>query len=755
MFLGITTNVNNFKIDPVVVDMAPYQQPTVPVYYSLMSNSSLDPLAAMAGVENTDIIRTNLDNITDISAFLYQKAFSERDSRYGAYFYQASTSNGLLTDTVNVFINTTAQYALPAYFNFYNEGLLKQITGVSSAQISLTVSGFPQTSALATLISGISAIIIGIAFAFIPANFLSYIVKEKAVKVKHLQFISGVSPVSYWAANFAFDMVQYIIPAALCLLAVAIFGIDELIGSNVGATIIVLIMYGISVIPFCAACSFLFDSPTSAQNIMLIFFILVGAFLVIISLVLSLLSSTKSISNAIRWVFRLLPTFCFAESISSLITRSSPQIHGAALGQFDMDIIGWNCVFMAWEAVFYTLVVLAIEYIQASPVLFTWFSKRVTLPKSELSEEDADVKAERARLQAIQSQVSVDPTVAQSLDPVSIFGLRKVYPSRLGSGPKIAVHDLWLSIASGECLGFLGINGAGKTTSMKMMTNDIYPTEGDAWLGGMSVLTQQQEIRRLIGYCPQFDALLGTLTAREMLTLFARIKGVKEESLHVYVSNVIHELGFQSGIADRPCKGYSGGNKRKLCVGLALIGNPHIVFLDEPSTGMDPQSRRNMWDLIARTMKGRAVILTTHSMEECEALCQRIAIMVGGSMRCLGTAHHLKSLYGNGFQLDVTLAPGHGQSSAFTQWVGQQWSEARVIEGQDNYIKYQIPKQKGARAISIGSLFRSLEAVKEQYGVREYAVSETTLEQIFLYFAKQQAEEKGEIAGLQGITTQQ
>ena len=135
-----------------------------------------------------------------------------------------------------------------------------------------------------------------------------------------------------------------------------------------------------------------------------------------------------------------------------------------------------------------------------------------------------------------------------------------------------------------------------------MLTAELYPSSGDARLAQMHLLTQQQSIKEKIGYCPQFDALQGTLTAREHLMLFARIKGVKEALLMPYVKAMIDRLGLQEGIEDRPCKGYSGGNKRKLSVGLALIGNPPIVFLDEPSTGMDPASRRTMWDFISHTM---------------------------------------------------------------------------------------------------------------------------------------------------------
>lgn len=170
---------------------------------------------------------------------------------------------------------------------------------------------------------------------------------------------------------------------------------------------------------------------------------------------------------------------------------------------------------------------------------------------------------------------------------------------------------------------------------------------------------------------------------------------------------------------------------------------------------MDPASRRFMWDLIAHTMKGRAVILTTHSMEEAEALCQRIAIMVGGSLRCLGSAQRLKSLYGSGYQLEVNFSDA-SRKAQFVDWLRSVYQHAAVLEEQDTLIKYEIGRQTDrGEAVTIGGLFRHMERVKAEYGIREYAVSETSLEQIFIKHAQSQKEETGTVAGLTSIRTQQ
>jgi len=295
-----------------------------------------------------------------------------------------------------------------------------------------------------------------------------------------------------------------------------------------------------------------------------------------------------------------------------------------------------------------------------------------------------------------------------------------------------------------------------------MLTGDEIPTEGSAKLGGFDILSQQYEVRRIIGYCPQFDALLDNLTGREHLTLFARIKGTNESIIPSLVSRMIQQLGLDEH-ADKLSSTYSGGTKRKLSVGIALIGDPAIVFLDEPSTGLDPKSRRFMWNLIAQTMKNRSVILTTHSMEEAEALCQRIAIIVGGSLRCIGSVQHLKSRYGSGWQVNIKIGErgneqkievvesdfvnrGDGPASPLTPvtrvgrdlqaFMTNSFPGATLIDDQHTNFTYRIDRGN----LTLGQVFRTLEEHRQELSMEAYSVSETSLEQIFLQFARQQEE---------------
>mgnify|MGYP000901142972 CR=1 FL=1 len=220
---------------------------------------------------------------------------------------------------------------------------------------------------------------------------------------------------------------------------------------------------------------------------------------------------------------------------------------------------------------------------------------------------------------------------------------------------KVAVRNVSFGVNKGDCFGLLGTNGAGKTTTFKIMSGEIQPTAGQVKINGMDVATEMMKIRHLIGYCPQFDALLNNLTAREHLELYAAIKGIPVAMREKLISEKLTQLNLTK-YENVQAGTYSGGNKRKLSVAIALLGNPPIVFLDEPSSGMDPEARRFMWSVVSRitgASKKSSVVLTTHSMEEAEALSTKLAIMVEGNVKCIGPVQALKNKYGKGFEVET------------------------------------------------------------------------------------------------------
>lgn len=227
------------------------------------------------------------------------------------------------------------------------------------------------------------------------------------------------------------------------------------------------------------------------------------------------------------------------------------------------------------------------------------------------------------------------------------------------SKPTTAIKNMSFCVQPGECFGLLGLNGAGKTTTFKCITQELSPTHGKIYINGRDMRNNFSELSSIFGYCPQFDAIFEYMTVYENLEFYGKIKGIKEEYLDKVINAMIEEMSlseFTTKIAGR----LSGGNKRKLSVAISFLCSPPIVLLDEPSTGMDPEARRFMWSVIHKiSTKGKkaSVIMTTHSMDEAETLCKRMAIMVNGEFVCLGKSGQIKEKYGYGYEVDVRIKP--------------------------------------------------------------------------------------------------
>jgi ABC-2 type transport system ATP-binding protein len=208
-----------------------------------------------------------------------------------------------------------------------------------------------------------------------------------------------------------------------------------------------------------------------------------------------------------------------------------------------------------------------------------------------------------------------------------------------------AVDDLSLEIEKGELFGLLGPNGAGKTTAIKVLCSLLTPTSGTAKVAGYDVRTESSKIKEIIGVCPQDSAVYPFLTGRENVELFGNLHTMPQDKLKENTRNLLQKLSLTED-ADRRLGIYSGGMKRRINLIMALISDPEIAFLDEPTVAMDPQSRRAVWDFI-RELKtqGKTIILTTHYMEEAEELCDTVGIIDHGKLIAQGSPNELKKKY--------------------------------------------------------------------------------------------------------------
>ena len=229
--------------------------------------------------------------------------------------------------------------------------------------------------------------------------------------------------------------------------------------------------------------------------------------------------------------------------------------------------------------------------------------------------------------------------------------LYKEFDTPMG-GKKVAVDNLNITMFSGQITALLGHNGAGKTTAISMLTGLISPDAGTAIIEGLDINENINEIRRDLGVCPQHDVLFPDLSVVEHLTMFAAFKGVSRGKVKDEVEMMIQAVGLTEK-RHTYSKELSGGQKRKLSVGIAFIGGSKVVFLDEPTSGMDPYSRRFTWNVIRQYREGRTIVLTTHFMDEADLLGDRIAIMGDGRLICCGSSLYLKNSYGVGYSLTL------------------------------------------------------------------------------------------------------
>uniref|UniRef100_A0A8C6P4U4 P-type phospholipid transporter n=1 Tax=Nothobranchius furzeri TaxID=105023 RepID=A0A8C6P4U4_NOTFU len=638
-------------------------------------------------------------------------------------------------DNVKVWYNNKGWHAMVAFMNVANNAILRAhlprgahldeygITTINHP-LNLTKEQLSEITVLTTSVDAVVAICVIFAMSFVPASFVLYLIQERVTQAKHLQFVSGVSPLMYWMSNFLWDMVNYSISAAMVVRIFLFFDKKCYTSStNLRPLITLLMLYGWSVTPMMYPMSYVFSVPSTAYVSLSCINLFIGINSSAITFILDLFESTTALyrfNQMLKTALLVFPHYCLGRGLIDLaISQTVTDVH-ARFGEdyspdpFNWDFIGKNLFCMAVEGFVYFILNIFFQY-------HFFLDRR----QPYILEEDKDVSEERERIHKS----------GKTNDILCIKDLSKTY-----RGTKVpAVNQICVGVSSGECFGLLGVNGAGKTTTFKMLTGDIDVTSGEATVSGYSILTNILNVHQNMGYCPQFDAIDELLTGREHLHLYARLRGVPESEIRRVADWAIQKLGLLE-YAGCSAGTYSGGNRRKLSTAISMIGCPALVLLDEPTTGMDPLSRRFLWKSIMSVIQDqRAVVLTSHSMEECEALCTRLAIMVNGSFKCLGTIQHLKYKFGDGYVVTMKIRaakpgspPDLNPAEAFME---STFPGCIQREKHYNTLQYKISSSSLAR------IFQMVLANRVKLNIEDYSVSQTTLDQVFVNFAKQQHRE--------------
>uniref|UniRef100_A0A4X1SPL1 ABC transporter domain-containing protein n=1 Tax=Sus scrofa TaxID=9823 RepID=A0A4X1SPL1_PIG len=343
--------------------------------------------------------------------------------------------------------------------------------------------------------------------------------------------------------------------------------------------------------------------------------------------------------------------------------------------------------------------------------------------------EDEDVQMERRRTADALNSTNFDekPVIIASCLRKEYTGKRKRCLSKRKK--KIAARHVSFCVRKGEVLGLLGHNGAGKSTSIKVITGDTKPTAGQVLLKGSS----GGDPLGFLGYCPQENALWPSLTVKEHLEVFAAVKGLRKADAAAAIARLVDALKLQDQLK-LPTKALSEGIKRKLCFALSILGNPSVVLLDEPSTGMDPEGQQQMWQAIRATFKNteRGALLTTHYMAEAEAVCDRFVAVKASA--CIGAIQHLKNKFGKNYLLEMKVKTPTQEETLHSE-ILRLFPQAARQERFSSLMVYKLPVED---VRPLAQAFFKLENVKQRFDLEEYSLSQSTLEQVFLELSKEQ-----------------
>ncbi|GAM22256.1 hypothetical protein SAMD00019534_054310 [Acytostelium subglobosum LB1] len=637
----------------------------------------------------------------------------------------------------NVYFNMGSFHSIPTHVNLVHDALLRTHNG-----IGITTTNAPFKHVLTAFDSAISSIDMNAVLYFVMlfmagyglmvASFAANMCVERVNNIKRLLYISGCKKVIYWVANLCWDY-SMALPIVLVVSGV-LSAVESQYANQFGIILLAQILFVLAGTPLSYLLSYRFATHGKAIGAIFAFHFGIGFMLLTSSInmrVLAVARESESLMNIASLIdnqnYLISPLFALGRIMVMCVNfpGTAPLGELTVKNYWAFKICGAPLLALFVHAIIWTTLILILDY-------FPEIWGRLRNPKDAaspqpLADEDSDVAAERTRLGA-----------GNTDDVLVLKDLHRKFPAKGKNPVKIAVHNTTLGIPRGQTFGLLGMNGAGKTTTLSMLSGDISPTAGVATINGYDLISQRAGALHSIGSCPQFDALIPLLSAREQLYLYCRIKGIPEALIQSTVEAFIAMMDL-GAIANSNVGGYSGGNKRKLSLSVAMLGNPSVVFLDEPSTGCDPQVRRFMWNVISELGANKVIIITTHSMEECEALCQRISIMKDGKFTCLGSNQHIKSKFGSGYSIDFKIKKDYLNSAA--DIISRTLPGVVLLDSHDLILNFELPNQVGGHTIKVSEIFQLIQQ-QLHFLVEDYSVSQTSLEQVFLKLTSASYEER-------------
>ncbi|KAK9369798.1 hypothetical protein V1509DRAFT_652144 [Lipomyces kononenkoae] len=662
-------------------------------YFNASSTESLS-LTLLPGV---DQLAPYIEaNYTDVSAGMIIDPPTIAD--------QVDGNNGLIygPSIFNVLRNTRAN------------GSLEIIANYSPFQYPWTLS----------LVKGLEfAAYFSMAMVALPAFVSLYPASERLRKVKALQFSNGLKPLSLWLAYTLFD---FAFALATCVICIGILSSarDELFGlgyfflvlwaTSVLASFAITILYqtgifGLYILAYFSVSTY--ASPDKIDSEELIVYFTMGILCPAI--------------HMIRGIF-------ITANIFGVLCNGGKQLDFGSIKAY-----GGPITYLIVQCIVYFMLLLWMDTgsIKDFRRLFTSRTKNMQAIQGpsygDSSAIDSDVAAETERVMS-----GIEKHGLQLMHVDKEFYVR----SGRKSVPTSVVKDVTVGVRPGECFSLLGPNGAGKTTVFNLIRGETALTSGDIYAEDLSVVKERARARQSLGVCPQFDAT-DLFSVEETLYIYAKLRGFASAAARNVVADMIDRVGL-AAFKDHMASNLSGGNKRKLSLAIALLGNPRVILLDEPSSGLDALSKRVMWHIISRISPDKSIVLTTHSMEEADALCNRAGIL-SERMLAIGTSTHLRERFCGGYVVDITCASAGGSrqqeiEAPLLDWAKDRFAGIQIEErGRTGQLRLFVPTidgfkdEKKSCSLKASDIFKILEQDKDKLGIR-YSISQPSLEQVFL-----------------------
>ncbi|XP_010261075.1 PREDICTED: ABC transporter A family member 7-like isoform X2 [Nelumbo nucifera] len=599
----------------------------------------------------------------------------------------------------------------------------------------------PGTRMRLDLSSALSPLLFAWVIQLLFPVFLTSLVYEKQHKLTIMMKLHGLRDGPYWLITYGYFLVISFIYMTWFAIIGSIAGLEIFRLNSFSIQFVFYLLYlKLQIVLAFLAAAFFSEAETArvAGYIYVFGSGLLGAFL------FNFYIEDTTFSRWWLMFMELMPGFSLYRGLYEL---SQSALAGHNLGTFGMkwedlsdqkDGIRGTLIIMALE----WLILLAVSYymnqvissgngITRHPLFFlgTFWKRDKQLPTFPsfrerstifVDLESPDISEERYKVQ----QLMKEPNGSY---PIFCHNLKKVYIGQDGNSRRHAVQSLSLAVPQGECFGMLGPSGSGKTTFINMVTGFLPPTSGTAFIDYMDIVSNMDHIYTRISICPQQDLLWETLTGREHLLFYGRLRNLKGKALHQVVDKSLRSLNLCEGnLGDQLVGRYSGGMKRRLSLAISLISYTRVVFLDEPTTGLDPESRNYVWNVIKQAKAARAIILTTHSMEEAEFLCDRIGIIVNGNLQCLGSSRELKSRYGGSYVLTISVDPIYEKN--VDSMVNSLSPNAIKIYNIGGTQKFRLPKQD----VRISQVFQAIQNLKREVALHAFGFSDVSLEDVFL-----------------------